>query len=115
PQLYDAVYEIVVANKASLPHDQTVTIAGKHCETDVLIWNVKAPKIEAGDTIAVQTTGAYNYVMASNYNKFLRPAVVLVKDGEADLIVEREELEDLVRHDLIPDRLNARTPEHLSA
>jgi len=105
PQLYDAVYEIVVANKASEPHDQTVTVAGKHCETDVLIWDVKAPRIEPGDTIAVQTTGAYNYVMASNYNKFLRPAVVLVNDGNADLIVERESLADLVKRDLVPQRL----------
>ncbi len=109
PQMYDAVYEIIVANKADRPHDQTITIAGKHCETDVLIWDTVAPGLKPGDVIAVQTTGAYNYAMASNYNKFLRPAVVLVNDGGADLIVERETLEDLVRHDVIPDRL--RTPE----
>jgi diaminopimelate decarboxylase len=105
PQLYDAVYELLVANRAGQPHDQTITLAGKHCETDVLIWNVKSAKVQTGDTIAVQTTGAYNYVMASNYNKFLRPAVVLVRDGQADLIVERETLADLVRRDRVPARL----------
>lgn len=105
PQLYDAVYEIIVANRASEPHDQTVTIAGRHCETDVLIWDVKAPAIESGDLIAVQTTGAYNFAMASNYNRFLRPAVVLVQDGEADVIVERETLQDVVKRDVVPQRL----------
>lgn len=105
PQLYDAQYEVVVANRASEPHDQVVTVAGKHCETDVLIWDVKTAKVETGDILAVQTTGAYNHVMASNYNKFLRPAVVLVNDGHADLIVEREALADLVRRDRIPARL----------
>ena len=108
PQLYDAVYEIIVANRAGDPHDRLVSIAGKHCETDVLIWDVKAPQIEPGDVIAVQTTGAYNYVMSSNYNKFLRPAVVLVNDGNADLIVERESLADLVKRDLVPQRLQKR-------
>ncbi len=105
PQLYDAVYEIVVANKAAEPHDITITVAGKHCETDVLIWDVKSTTVVPDDVIAVQTTGAYNYVMASNYNKFLRPAVVLVNDGVADLIVERETFYDLVKNDRIPERL----------
>ncbi len=108
PQLYDAVYEIIVANRAGEPHNTVITLAGKHCETDILIWNVKAARIEPGDTIAVQTTGAYNYVMASNYNKFLRPAVVLVNEGHADLIVERESLADLVKRDLVPQRLQKR-------
>jgi diaminopimelate decarboxylase len=105
PQLYDAVYEIVVANRATEAHDRTVAIAGKHCETDVLIWETKAPAIETGDIIAVQTTGAYNHSMASNYNRFLRPSVVLVQDGQADVIVERETLYDVVRRDVVPDRL----------
>jgi diaminopimelate decarboxylase len=110
PQFYDAIYEIIVANKATEPHDQVVTIAGKHCETDTLITDAKSAAIEPGDIIAVQTTGAYNYAMASNYNKFLKPAVVLVQNGEADVIVEREELEDLVRHDVVPERLRAAAP-----
>jgi diaminopimelate decarboxylase len=105
PQLYDAVYEIIVANRAAEPCDREVAIAGKHCETDVLIWSAAAPEIQPGDIIAVQTTGAYNYSMASNYNRLPRPAVVLVENGRADLIVERETLEDLVRHDVTPARL----------
>jgi len=117
PQLYDAVYEIIVANRAAEPHDRTITLAGKHCETDVLIWDVKAARVEPGDIVAVQTTGAYNYAMASNYNRFLRPAVVLVRDGQADLIVERETLADIVRHDRVPLRLTkgaARSREAVS-
>ena len=93
PQLYEAVYECLLANKADQPADTLVTIAGKHCETDILIWNTHIAAPQPGDILAVQTTGAYNYVMASNYNRFLRPAVVLVADGQADLIVERQNLE----------------------
>jgi diaminopimelate decarboxylase len=55
--------------------------------------------------VAVYSTGAYNYAMASNYNRFRRPAVVLANDGEADVIIERETLEDVLSHDLIPERL----------
>lgn len=109
PQMYDAVYEVVAANRAGEPHDQVVAIAGKHCETDVLIWNARTAPLKPGDILAVQTTGAYNYAMASNYNKVTRPAVVLVNDGRADLIVERETLDDLVRHDVVPERLR-KTP-----
>jgi diaminopimelate decarboxylase len=107
PQMYEAVYECLLANKAGRPADQVVTIAGKHCETDILIWNTPIAEPKPGDLLAVQTTGAYNYVMASNYNRFLRPAVVLVAEGQADLIVERERLEDLLRHERIPARLRA--------
>jgi len=105
PQLYDATYEVIVANRATEPHNQIVTIAGKHCETDVLIWDTHVPKVQPGDILAVQTTGAYNYSMASNYNRFLRPAVVLVHEGKAELIVERETLGDIIRNDRIPPRL----------
>ena len=105
PQLYDARYEAICASRANAPHDRTVTIAGKHCETDVLIWNAKCPDLQAGDVLAVQTTGAYNYAMASNYNRFTKPPVVLVMDGNADLIVRRETLRDVMRCDLLPARL----------
>lgn len=108
PQLYDAEYELIVANRAGDAPERTVSIAGKHCETDVLIWNARVPAIETGDILAVQTTGAYNHSMASNYNRLLRPAVVFVADGHADLVVERETYADLVRHERIPPRL-ART------
>lgn len=105
PQLYEAVYECMLANKADQPADEVVTIAGKHCETDIMIWNTKLATPDPGDLLAVQTTGAYNFVMASNYNRFRRPAVVLVADGQADIIVERQSLEDLIRGERIPDRL----------
>jgi diaminopimelate decarboxylase len=105
PQLYDALYEALVANKMGEPKDNTVRIAGKHCETDILIPEVTIGKVAPGDILAVQSTGAYNYVMASNYNRFRKPACVFVKDGHADLVSRRETLDDVVRLDLIPERL----------
>lgn len=108
PQLYGAEYEVIVANRAGEPCDRVVTVAGKHCETDVLIWDASTPEVRSGDILAVQTTGAYNHAMASNYNRFLRPAVVLVRDGQADVIVERETLADIVRKDRLPARLAKR-------
>ena len=107
PALYGARYEAIVANKAGEPRTAKVRVSGKHCESDTLIEELEAPEIAPGDILAVQTTGAYNYSMASNYNRMPRPAVVLVTGGTADLIVERERLEDLVRLDRIPERLRA--------
>jgi diaminopimelate decarboxylase len=106
PSLYEAKYEAMVANKMGTEINQTVRLAGKHCECDNLIFELPLPDVEPGDILAVQTTGAYNYTMSSNYNRFTKPAVVLVNDGKADIIVRRETLEDLVSHDLIPERLN---------
>lgn len=108
PALYEAKYEALVANKPEAPITQKVTIAGKHCECDNLIFDLSLPDVAPGDLLAVQTTGAYNFSMASNYNRFRRPAVVLVTDGDADLIVERETLDDLLSHDRIPKRLNGK-------
>ncbi|MEO7715102.1 MAG: diaminopimelate decarboxylase [Capsulimonas sp.] len=105
PQLYDAVYEVLVANRMGEAKDQEVRIAGKHCETDILIQSTKIGHVETGDILAVQSTGAYNYVMASNYNRFTKPACVFVKGGEADLVSRRETLDDVVRLDIIPERL----------
>ncbi len=104
PQLYDAVYEALVADRAGEPRDWRVRIAGKHCETDILIQDTMIQQAGPGDILAVQATGAYNYAMASNYNRLPRPAVVLVCDGRADVIVRRESLDDVVRHDVIPAR-----------
>ncbi len=106
PMLYDAVYTALVANKANADPSQTVTISGKHCETDTLIQDARIAEVEPGDVLAVLCTGAYNYSMASNYNRLPRPAVVLVANGHAEIIVQRETLDDLVRHDVIPKRLN---------
>jgi len=105
PALYDAVYEAVVANRADRPATEWVRVAGKHCETDTLIEEAHIQRVEAGDLLAVFATGAYNYAMASNYNRFTRPAVVLCGEGRAELIVRRETLEDIVSHDVIPEHL----------
>lgn len=107
PALYQAYHNVVVANKVNCAPTVRVTIAGKHCETDTLVRDIDLPPLEPGDILAAQTTGAYCYSMASNYNRFARPAVVLVGDGNADLIVARETLDDLVRQDLIPSRLKS--------
>lgn len=106
PQLYDSVYTALVANRAGQPKDQIATVAGKHCETDILIWNCPLGEVHAGDILAVQTTGAYNHAMASNYNRFPRPAVVFVQDGQADLVYARETYEDLIRQDRLPARFS---------
>ena len=103
PQLYESVYECLVANKAGEKTDRVATIAGKHCETDILIWNAKIGDVQTGDLLAVQSTGAYNYAMASNYNRFRKPACVFVSHGKAKLISRRETLEDVVRLDVNPD------------
>jgi diaminopimelate decarboxylase len=105
PQLYQSKYEALVANRAGEPRDQIVTIAGKHCETDILMWDTKISAVESGDILAVQSTGAYNYNMASNYNRLPKPACVLVNNGKADLISRREELKDLIRLEIVPERL----------
>lgn len=105
PALYQAVYEAMIANRADETPEELVSIAGKACESgDMLIWDVKLPMVQAGDILAVSCTGAYNYAMASNYNRMVRPAVVFVHEGEADLVVKRETKDDLVKGDVIPAR-----------
>ncbi|MCY9589425.1 diaminopimelate decarboxylase [Paenibacillus chitinolyticus] len=106
PALYQSQYEAMLANRASEPSQETVSIAGKCCESgDMLIWDVELPLVQTGDILAVASTGAYNYSMASNYNRIRRPAVVFVKDGMADMAVKRETYEDLVRNDVVPERM----------
>ncbi|MEH2142406.1 diaminopimelate decarboxylase [Nostoc sp.] len=108
PITYQSVYRAVVANKMSFPLTQTVTIAGKHCESgDILIKNALLPKTEPGDILVVMGTGAYNYSMASNYNRLPRPAAVVVTNGEANLILQRETYQDLIRQDRLPERLKS--------
>ncbi|GIP41717.1 diaminopimelate decarboxylase [Paenibacillus sp. J45TS6] len=110
PALYESQYEAMLANRANEPAAETVSIAGKACESgDMLIWDLALPKVETGDLLAVACTGAYNYSMASNYNRIRRPAVVFVQDGQSDLVVRRESHEDIVRNDLIPARMNKQT------
>lgn len=99
--LYQAVYEAVVCNKVNEEKTETVTIAGKCCETgDILITDLKVPKLLRGDILAVKSTGAYNYSMASNYNKTPIPALVMIKDGVVRLSVKRQTFEDLYSRDI---------------
>lgn len=102
PALYEAKYEAVIANKANKAAEETVSVAGKCCESgDMLIWDLPLPKVEQADILAMFSTGAYGYSMASNYNRLQRPAVVFVENGVAQLVVKRETLDDLVRNDLM--------------
>lgn len=104
--LYQAVYEAALADRPSTGKDVLVTVTGKCCESgDMLIWDVPLPNPKPGEILAVFTTGAYNYSMASNYNRLPRPAMVSCYRGQADLFVARERYDDLLRLDRIPMRL----------
>ena len=106
PSMYQAEYLAELVTSHSERDTEVVTIAGKFCESgDILINGIELPKLEAGDVLCVYNTGAYNYSMASNYNRAVKPAMVLVNNSQSDIIVYRETLEDLVSHDVIPDRL----------
>lgn len=101
PALYDAKYEGVIANKATQHPSETVSIAGKACESgDMFIWDLQVPNVEAGDILAIFSTGAYGYSMASNYNRLRRPAVVFVENNESKLVIKRESLDDIIKNDL---------------
>lgn len=106
PSMYQAEYFAQIVNKPDYELANTVTIAGRFCESgDILIKEIKLPEIEEGDILCVYNTGAYNYSMSSNYNRVQKPAMVLVNDGHDDIIIKRESLKDLIEHDIIPDRL----------
>lgn len=99
--LYKSKYDFVNALRASEQKNETVTVAGKCCESgDLLGEGAPIQHTEEGDIIAVLATGAYNYSMSSNYNRILKPPVVMVKDGTSRVIVKRETLEDIVRNDI---------------
>ena len=102
PALYDSQYEAVAANRMLDPAEETVTLAGKYCESgDVLVKDVELPRLSHGDLVAIPASGAYAPSMASNYNLNPRPPVVLVKDGEARLIRRRETYRDLIQADVL--------------
>ena len=99
--LYESKYEALKVNGPDTPKEQTVTIAGKRCESgDIIIRDYEMPAIAPGERIAVLATGAYNYSMASNYNRIPRPPVVTVRGGKDQLIVKRESYEDIIQNDL---------------
>ena len=104
--LYQSKYTVLLANRANEKCTEKVTIAGKCCESgDIIAVDVPLPQANSGDILAVLTTGAYNYSMASNYNRNFIPAAVLVGGGKAEYIIKPQTYEDIIRNDLIPDRL----------
>lgn len=99
--LYEAEYTAVLPEKMNEPISQTVTIAGRCCESGDLIGkDLRIPNVKAGDLLAVLATGAYNFSMASNYNRVPRPPVVMVRDGVDKLVVRRETYDDVLKNDL---------------
>ncbi len=106
PALYQAKYEGVIANKAEEAKTDMVTICGKCCESgDILIRDVKVASPERGDIFAIFSTGAYGYVMASNYNKNPLLATVLVKEGKSEIIVKRQTYDHMIANEVIPESL----------
>lgn len=105
PALYEAEYTAEKVSDIDV-EKETVTLAGRYCESgDILIKNVEMPKLQEGDLICLYDTGAYCYSMSSNYNRTLKPSVVLVKDGKAQIMVKRQTFEELVENDEIPEML----------
>jgi diaminopimelate decarboxylase len=106
PATYNARYTAAIANRMKAKGEAaTTTLVGRYCESgDIIIKDAGIPA-QTGDVIAVFATGAYNYSMASNYNRTGRPACVLVHEGSAEEILERESLEDLLRKDRVPEWL----------
>lgn len=104
--LYQSKYTVLKASDVNAANVQKVSIAGKCCESGDLIGvDLPLPQVESGDVLAVLSTGAYHYSMASNYNRNFIPQAVLVKDGKAETIIKRQTFEDLIRNDVIPESL----------
>lgn len=104
--LYQSKYTVLLANRANEACTEKVTIAGKCCESgDLIAVDVPLPEAERGDIAAVLSTGAYNYSMASNYNRNFIPPAILVHGGKAEYIVKPQTYDDLVRNDVVPDYL----------
>lgn len=108
PITYQSSYTACLADRPGAAAVETVTLAGKHCESgDVLLRDLPLPASQPGDVLVVLATGAYNASMASNYNRIPRPATVLVGDGRAELVQRRERPDELLRYDVLPERLRS--------
>ena len=106
PSMYQAKYTAIVANKANNSTEEVVTLAGRYCESgDILIQDINLPQITPGDIICIPATGAYNYSMASHYNRVPKPAAIIVQNGQSNVIIKRESYQDLISFDVIPERL----------
>ena len=104
--LYQSKYTALLANRANAQCTEKVTIAGKCCESgDILAADVALPAANSGDILAMLSTGAYNYSMASNYNRNFIPPAILVGDGKAEYIIKPQTYEDIVRNDEVPEHL----------
>ncbi|MCL4117540.1 UNVERIFIED_CONTAM: hypothetical protein GTU68_010455 [Idotea baltica] len=103
PVLYGSGYEAFVPDRANADRPHQIRLVGKHCESgDIIIREANVPAdLAVGDLLVTPVTGAYGHSLASNYNKVTRPAVVFVRDGQARLVVRREELDDLTRLDIL--------------
>ncbi|PYZ98493.1 diaminopimelate decarboxylase [Alteribacter lacisalsi] len=112
PALYQAKYEAVAANKADQDRTETVSIAGKCCESgDMLIWDLTVPELNQGDVLAVTSTGAYGYSMANNYNRIARPPVVFIRHGEDQCVIQRETYENMTSLDRSLKQIGAQVQE----
>ena len=108
PITYQSLYTTCLADRPLATADETVNLVGKHCESgDVLLKDLPLPTTCSGDVVAVFATGAYNASMSSNYNRIPRPAAVLVHDGQSELVQKREQPDDLLRYDVLPERFRA--------
>ena len=102
PSMYEAKYSAKIANKKDENKPEIVTVAGKFCESgDILIKDIELNSPKSGDILCVFNTGAYCYSMSSNYNRVLKPAMVLINEGKSDIIIKRQTLEQLVQNDVI--------------
>ncbi|MAR07818.1 MAG: diaminopimelate decarboxylase [Cyanobium sp. NAT70] len=105
PITYQSLYTAKLADRPLEDANETVNLVGKHCESgDVLLKDLALPQTTSGDVVVVFATGAYNASMSSNYNRIPRPAAVLVHDGLSELVQKREQPDDLLRYDVLPER-----------
>ncbi len=108
PITYQSLYTACLADRPLDSPDETITLVGKHCESgDVLLKDLALPYASSGEVLVVFATGAYNVSMSSNYNRIPRPAAVLVHSGHSELVQRREQPEDLLRYDVMPERFVA--------
>jgi diaminopimelate decarboxylase len=106
PALYTAKYDAVMANRMNDLATCTTRIVGKCCESgDILISEILLPEPRRGDVLALLSTGAYCYSMASHYNRLPIPGIALISDGTVDWIVRPQTYEDLTLYDCVPERL----------
>lgn len=104
PALYQAKYEAFLAKAPQALNEQIVTVVGKYCESgDILVKDCPLPNTQPGDILAIPSTGAYGYTMASNYNRNGRPAVVFCENGKSQLVVRRETFADMLAYEILPE------------